>query len=135
MLCFCSLLYYKNLSEHVRRYKLEKKRIVTESKLKTDEHLYIKEFDGYLPDMHEYDEDKVANAKSLASFKVYNRALVNKWHVMVMLHRNRLLIPYRAQNRPKRHQTHNVLDVVVDKFKAIKLDHDERQANNAIVRI
>lgn len=81
MICFCSILYYKNLSNHISHFKIEKRRIQTN--LTRDKVCRIADFTG-----------RAINDR-LANKKIYNTKILNKWHLLIMLDRNKSIIRYR----------------------------------------
>lgn len=89
LICFCSVLYYKNLRQHIDEYKLERKIIQDKLNLSDEYIIRIRKFTGKT---HLIDENKVETAKK------YNKFIVNKWHVILMIHNNKSLIKYRAHN-------------------------------------
>jgi hypothetical protein len=112
ILSFCSLLYYKDLSEHLRRFKIEK--AYAEKFIGKDERIKMATFTGRVPPVfHMQDSssprrtaESIANSKFnknnrdvqlnlLGKHKKYNQFIVNKWHVIAMLDRNKTLIRYR----------------------------------------
>jgi hypothetical protein len=81
MICFCSILYYKNLSNHINHFKIEKRMIQTN--LTSDQVCRIAYFTG-----------RAINDR-LANKKIYNTKILNKWHLLIMLDRNKSIIRYR----------------------------------------
>lgn len=87
IITFCSILYYADLDEHIRRYRHEKYAMRRE--LSHDEFLALRKFKGKLEPIGS-DENV-----SLKASKGYNKRIVNKWHLLVMLKQNLSLIKYR----------------------------------------
>lgn len=86
ILTFCSILYYKDLNEHLNRYKLEKK---FSSIAENDElDLQIKKFNGFL--LH---PNTLENKRK----RIYNKRIVNKWHLILCLCQNPQLVLYRKE--------------------------------------
>ena len=83
LICFCGMLYYKGLSEHLTRYKKEKRLILETEEIDHRMSFQLKKFIGYLPKIEEK--------------KFYNRRILNKWHLLVRLTMNRELINFRKQ--------------------------------------
>lgn len=93
LISFCSILYYKNLRNHIEKYKLERKLILSRINISDEYDFRIKKFIGKLV------PTGVSDSKILK--KKYNKHIVNKWHVIFMLHSNKSLIKYRAHNIKK----------------------------------
>ncbi len=83
LVCFCSLLYYKDLSEHLRRFKVEKQNILNSEELDCRMVFKLKKFVGFLPPCATVERD-------------YDRLIVNRWHLMLRLAVNRELTVYRG---------------------------------------
>ena len=60
-------------------------------KLKNDEYLSLKKFNGRLASC-----DKQRNEIN------YNKKIINRWNVLLMLHYNKVLIQYRKHNIKKK---------------------------------
>ena len=122
LLCFISILYYKNLDEHIQMYRFEKYHMNNE--IDDDEFLNLKKFKGRLAHHHHSigfkgtiaDDDVIKkSAKSLPNShkhdemltelkenkKVTNKMIVNRWHVFLILSQNMALIQYRKHNIKK----------------------------------
>jgi hypothetical protein len=105
ILTFCSLLYYKELTEHLRRYKIEK--AFAEKFIDKDEEIKMATFKGRVPPVFHVEDGSNKRAVSarpsfyevqmnlLGPVKKYNKFIVNKWHVLVMLERNKALVRFR----------------------------------------
>lgn len=82
LLSFCSILYYKNLREHIRQFKLERRKIENNINLNDGFSFRIKKFTGR--------NNKVASASAAAGVaavaavdehkphKKYNKHIVNR---------------------------------------------------------
>jgi len=82
LVCFCSLLYYPDLSEHLRRFKIEKQAILASEELDSRMVLKLKKFVGFLPACPGVDRE-------------YNVLVVNRWHLILRLSLNKELTVYR----------------------------------------
>ena len=94
MLCFCSLLYYKGLSEQIRRFNIQKKQIMIDESLQVGTSIKIKDFVGRLSisepsDVLSHLSEKYKGKKS------YKKLIVNRWHLYLMMEKNKQLIYYR----------------------------------------
>lgn len=83
LICFCSLLCYRDLSEHVSRFKNEKRQILETEEIDHRMLFNLKKFVGFLP-------------PGLVETKAYNRNILNRWHLALRLAVNRELIVYRG---------------------------------------
>ncbi len=94
LICFCSILYYKDLAEHIRRYRIEKSYILSKNypiAFNFEQvSFFIKEFTGKLSD-----DNKIIKEEDT---KIYNKKILNKWHLFVRLSLNQELIQYRSHN-------------------------------------
>ena len=75
MITFCSLLYYKGLSQHVR--------MILRETVNKHEKYY-----GALGSV----------ASGSRKRRLYKKRIVNKWHVMLFLMKNPILLMYRKYN-------------------------------------
>ncbi len=83
LICFCSLLYYKNLNEHLYRFKIEKKFIIQKEEIDLSiMKLQLRKFTGTLPNYE-------------IKCKKYDRKILNKWHLILRLYLNKELTIYR----------------------------------------
>ncbi len=83
MLCFCSILYYKGLSEHIERtHKVE---LVTSSTISIE------------PTAQLEPSRRSERANSSKTNKIYAKRIFNKWRLMVMLTKNPSLKLYRKK--------------------------------------
>jgi hypothetical protein len=98
-------LYYKDLGEHLRRFKIEK--AYAERFIAENECIKMTTFTGHVEQKFYFEQKKIQkNGSPVASQagvqrpKIYNKLIVNKWHVIVMLNRNKSLIRYRKNFVP-----------------------------------
>ena len=96
LLTFCTLLCYKDLHEHMRRYRIEKLLMPLQEPLKNEYTLMPIAFkskpspESYL--RHPFLENK----SSLVTFrKVYTRKVINRWHLFIRLSLNLELTGFR----------------------------------------
>lgn len=101
LLSFCSLLYYKNLREHIAEYKLERRRVEKILNLNDEFSFRIKKFTG---------RSQATSAEKLGN-KRYKKRIVNKWHVVLTLQMNKSLIKYRKHNLIKK-KTEEKLSII-----------------------
>ena len=94
LLSFCSLLYYKNLQIQIKNYKKERRNIEEKINMNNKFSFRIKKFTGRVL-------DSAAENEALLKRK-YKKNILNKWHLLLMLHRNKSLIKYRSSNLIKR---------------------------------
>ena len=98
IICFCSILYYKHLAEHIRRYKIQK-RDLNLNENESDE-LFVKltKFNGRLS-ISEHEHQSLTNMYTSSNgTRLYNKAIVNRWHVLLRLSINKELTFYRKHN-------------------------------------
>lgn len=110
LICFCGMLYYKGLSEHLTRYKKEKRHILETEEIDYRMLFQLKKFTGFLP--------KVKDEK------VYNRRILNKWHLLIRLTMNQELIAFRKQFLVVKEKTSffgaaTIKQLVIGKYKNI----------------
>ena len=90
LLSFCSLLYYKNLQIQIKNFIKERKKIEDKINMNIKFSFRIKKFTGRV---------LVSDAENEALLiKKYKKHILNKWHLLLMLHRNKSLIKYRKFN-------------------------------------
>jgi hypothetical protein len=102
LLTFVSILYYQDLGEHIKMHKLEKHRLNKELKT-NDEYLKMKTFTGsqyiFNNDVIESNNNQSSggqfNLKKIEKKSFRNKTIINKWHLILMLCRNKSLIKYR----------------------------------------
>ena len=99
LITFCSILYYKNLRNHIDNFKLERQFIKNNYNYNQNEFsLRVKKFDGKSSLIKSNNDNN-----DQSSFKKkYNQFIVNKWHVLIFIHNNKSLIRYRAHNIRKK---------------------------------
>ena len=105
LISFCSLLYYKSLRYHVHNYKLERKCIEEGLNLNDEFHIEMVSFTG-----------KPIAVIQDNEHKAYNKFIVNKWRVFLMLNYNKTLIKYRKHNLVKEEDKETIS--VLQKIKA-----------------
>lgn len=110
IICFCSVLYYKHLEEHIKRYR-KAKRLANEE---TDDEFFFKlaKFKGRLSLTGPTDPSEV----KLNHDRIYTKRIVNKWHLFLRLHLNKELIQYRKENIIKKEKPEKVN--IITKIKA-----------------
>jgi len=94
LICFCSILYYRDLAEHIRRYKIEKEIVkALDAKNSPNKmlHYALRKFRGKLT-------NETFLKEKYAQKKTYNHLVLNRWHIMLRLHLNKELIQYRRHN-------------------------------------
>ncbi len=84
------MLYYKDLSEHVRRFRLE--RIIYRGELDDNQYLKLRKFGKKLSISGP--ADPYLQSKIVTS-KYYKKRVVNKWHLLAFMEKNKRLIYYR----------------------------------------
>jgi hypothetical protein len=90
LIAFCSLLYYKNLRDHVHNYRIERKCIENGINMNDEFRIKIVEFTG-----------KPIAIQQDTKHKAYKKFIVNRWCVILMLHYNKSLIKYRKHHLKK----------------------------------
>ncbi len=90
LITFCSILYYKNLRNHVNNYKLERKHVQDYYNLDENDSIIMSRFTGKSSQVK-------MNTNHIAK-KIYNKFIVNKWHVILFIHKNKSLIRFRSHN-------------------------------------
>ena len=92
LISFCSILYYKHLDEYVKQYVKEKMKIEKDLKGVVVE---LKKFDGRrLPRNNTNPKNEPKNNP-----KTYCKIIVNRWHLLIKLEQNRILLRYRKNNK------------------------------------
>ena len=95
IISFCSILYYKELSLHIRRYRFEKFALL--KKLRNKEaKVNLKKFNGRLLGEEVFLELEHFNVKP-PKIKTYNKTIVNRWHLYLRLLMNKELVVYRKK--------------------------------------
>ena len=88
LICFCSILYYRDLAEHIRRYKIEKE-LVKSMRLSKNEandekvQFFLKKFGGKLSKELHNETSNHITSDNKRSKRVYNKFIVNRWHVLI----------------------------------------------------
>jgi hypothetical protein len=100
LICFCSILYYRELAEQIRRYRIEKEIVKRMDSTSSDGEIYfsLKEFTGKL--RNEPLKGRSSTNDQL-KIKVYKKHILNRWHLFVRLTLNKELIAYRGHNLKK----------------------------------
>jgi len=116
LICFCSILYYPDLAEHLRRYKIEKKIVQVMEMNNCDDDIYfsLRKFRGKLT--KEFVLNKKLGEKQILKKKVYNQLVLNRWHLFIRLNLNKELIPFRSHNLRKKKKTKPKLSRVIAKL-------------------
>jgi hypothetical protein len=111
LVCFCSILYYKDLAVHIKRFIREKNLLKAKSMIDHHEKYYfMKNFSGKLTqivvksDLDQVNLDEASSSERPPK-KTYKKCIVNKWHVFVKLSMNKELIQYRHHNIRSRKAT------------------------------
>ncbi len=97
IITFCSLLYYKDLSDHIRNHRIEKLIKRLDKSIEECYKLRPSNFNKK-PVMNEYEFHPFVNGYSINYAKrrnFYNQKIVNKWHLLIRLSFNIELIKYR----------------------------------------
>ena len=97
IICFCSVLYYKHLAEHIRRYKIQKHDLNLNENDSDELFVKLTKFNGRLS-ISEGNESLSKFYTSHDGSRLYNKAIVNRWHVMLRLSINKELLVYRKHN-------------------------------------
>ena len=97
IICFCSVLYYKHLAEHIRRYKIQKRDLNLDENESDELFVKLTKFNGRLSisDGHQSLSNMYTSQNGT---RLYNKAIVNRWHVMLRLSINKELLAYRKHN-------------------------------------
>ena len=111
LVCFCSILYYKDLAVHIKRFVLERNQLKARASVDHKEKYYfMRNFSGKLtnipvkPDLDQVREDEASSREGVDQ-KTYKKCIVNKWHVFVKLSMNKELIQFRHHNIKSRKAT------------------------------
>ena len=104
LISFCSILYYRDLADHIKNYNKEKKclaKTMINQAEKENYYFFIKQFGNKIMTSHNL-IDKVANKTTNKSrkmkTKIYNKTIVNRWHLLIRLNLNKELIQFRKHN-------------------------------------
>lgn len=98
IICFCSILYYKDLAEHVRRYRLERKAATGDGLASHRVNFELNKFKGRL---------STGQAQYCKVRKEYKKIVLIRWHLFLRLHLNKELIKLRKHyvNKKKKHSS------------------------------
>ena len=101
LICFCSILYYRELAEQIRRYRIEKEIVKAMDSFSSDGEIYfsLEEFTGKL--RNEPLKGK-SSTKDQLKIKIYKKHILNRWHLYLRLTLNKELIAYRGHNLKKK---------------------------------
>ena len=119
LICFCSILYYPDLAEHIRRYRIEKEFIQASEVDNFDDDVFfsLKKFHGKLA------TELVFKEKRLSKKSNYNQKMLNRWHLLLRLNVNKELIPFRSHNlrKKQKNQPISLLKKLIFKVSKIKM--------------
>lgn len=94
IITFVSIMYYKKLDEFIRRHHIEKRIYLSQN---PDKKLRLSVFRGFLP--IESPTDPFLKKMNIGySQNVYNKKIVNKWHLIWFLSKNKSLCVLRKHN-------------------------------------
>ena len=101
LICFCSILYYRELAEQIRKYRIEKEIVKTMDSISSDGEIYfsLKEFTGKLS--NEPLKGR-SSTRDQMKIKIYKKHILNRWHLFLRLTLNKELIAYRGHNLKKK---------------------------------
>ena len=108
LICFCSILYYRDLAEHIKRYRAEKEILKTLDTGGFGDEIYfsLKPFIGKL--INEPILKEKSQEKQLLKRKRYQQLILNRWNVLLRLTLNKELISYRRHNLKKKNKIESV---------------------------
>jgi hypothetical protein len=94
IICFCSILYYKDLSEHLLRYKKQRKALMGE--IDGGAFMHLNKFTGRLS----FGDTSIAeeNSKRQLVMRVYDKRVIMRWHLYLRMTLNKEIIKYRKWN-------------------------------------
>ena len=96
IICFCSVLYYKHLAEHIRRYKIQKRDLNLDENESDELFVKLTKFNGRLSISEAAEQIPLSNMyMSLDNKRIYNKKIVNRWHLFLRLNLNKELMVYR----------------------------------------
>ena len=96
LICFCSLLYYKDLSEHLRRYKIQRRAVLSSPEFDaTNTKIYLSKFTGRL-----YEPISPSSFHRTPT-KNYKTRVVIRWHLYLRMTLNKDIIKYRKVHATK----------------------------------
>lgn len=117
IICFCSILYYKDLSEHLRRYRKQRRMLASNGEFAgADVKVQMNEFTGRLCEddfglaaAHPNGggasnggfDDSISARKQLIR-REYKTQVVIRWHLFAIMSMNKDLIKYRKIKKVKR---------------------------------
>lgn len=104
IICFCSILYYKNLGEHLRRYQKQRRALVNSGEFEKNVKIELTEFTGRLPDEESVSlslDDDASMAQKRLIRKKYKTIVVIRWHLFLTMTLNKEIIKYRKRNNVK----------------------------------
>ena len=124
LICFCSILYYRDLAEHVKNHNKEKKYLIAITKHNDGnesdkkKYYFMKKFGNKMArqqELNEAEDMNRTNETPISKKKVYNKTIVNKWHLLIRLNLNKELIQFRKNNIRKK--TENESESMIKKLK------------------
>ena len=100
LICFCSILYYRDLAEHIKNFNKEKKRLMANTRQDKENVYFLKKFGNKMARRVTLDTIEKQNTNENMSLKnkIYNKTYVNKWHLLIRLCLNKELIQFRKHN-------------------------------------
>ena len=103
IICFCSLLYYKDLSEHIQRYKKQRRALMNGENIDANNvRVSLNKFNGRLSegnvslDRNNTKHELVApSEKRKLMLRNYNPRILTRWHLYLRMTLNKEIIKYR----------------------------------------
>ena len=113
LITFCSILYYKDLGEHLHRFKVERRNHIIKDPTildaDSDKHVEMNHFGRRLSTHFES--------------RNYNKTVLNRWHLWIRLSMNKELIYLRQNNFRRKHKDQpsiGILPKIKMKFQELK---------------
>lgn len=130
IICFCSILYYKGLTEHLHRYKKQRRALMLNGELESGMRVEMRDFTGRLsispikldePSGHSHLDGDGQNENATSRIKLmkrtYKTQVLIRWHLFLRMTLNKEIIKYRRVNLRKRDKQPPLQEGVLSKIK------------------
>jgi hypothetical protein len=135
IITFCSLLFYKDLNDHLRNHRIEKLKKPLDQSL--EEFYILRPSDFYKKPLDEYILHPFIGKTSYQPKKSYDQKILNRWYLFLRLSLNIELTIFRKQRIKKeivssKLSPSNVF-VMVKKIKHKLIDKKEKQIDEIVI--
>lgn len=112
---FCSILYYKDLNEYIHRYRAERRMLTIKASESQKYDLAMYKFGRRLSELDD-------SEKHIEFGMTYNKIILNRWHLYVMMSKYPGLIQYRMKYKKK--SEHKSKPKLIEKVKLFCKKHN-----------